>query len=225
VALNIPQHYRATGMSMRDTIPVKFNALHAHYLMDDDNNKNNNNNNDGNGNGNRKVVPVVMIQCVKEQSLQKRVRYRSYTGSRMEAVYEMMRFGIPVEAVPPLGKDGKPSNTRHLEWIEKRRLWEAQQQQKQQQPPQQLDPLKKHTVQDGTTPSSIPSSTSLNASTGSSSSSSGSGIIAESNLRLDDVLFGKEKRVVNHPGNTRFRQLIGTNQHQEVKRHVSPKPL
>jgi hypothetical protein len=200
VALDIPPQYRATGMGMRDTLPVKFSALHAHYLMDV-----NNNNNGNDSNGSRKVVPVVMIQCAKEQSLQKRVRYRSYTGSRMEALYEMMRFGIPTEAAPPLGIDGEPTNTRQLEWIEKRRQWECEQQQQQQTPPQQ-DHLKTSAVaHDSRQSSMVPSSSIIALAT---SSSSGSGIIADSKLRLDDVLFGKEKSVVNHPGNTRFRQLI-----------------
>jgi hypothetical protein len=193
VALDIPPQYRATGMSMRDTIPVKFSALHAHYLMDESNSNN----------GSRKVVPVVMIQSVKEQSLQKRVRYRPHTGSRMEALYEMMRFGIPMEAAPPLGNDGQPTTARHLEWIEKRRHLEAEVQRKQQQ---QQDQLIKNTSQNGNRDCSISPSFSLNASV--RSSSPASGIIPQGKLRLDDVLFGKEKRVVNHPGNTRFRQLI-----------------
>lgn len=191
VTMDIPHTYRTPTISMRDTIPVKFAAIHTHFLPTDSTSS---------------KVPVVLTQAAKEQSLQKRVRYRSYRGSRIEAQVEMMGYGIPMEAAPPLDNDGRPTRTRHLEWIKKRWEIETKLEEKEAKAKQQNI----NTIRLSSSGNSASASASLSASVNSTSSSitSKSTNIAENDIRNDDVLFGKEKKVVNHPGNTRFRQLI-----------------
>ncbi|KAG7342527.1 hypothetical protein IV203_007620 [Nitzschia inconspicua] len=200
IAMDVPPDYRTPSMTMRETVPLKFAAMHVHYMPTSSSSK----------------VPVVLTQIVKEQSLQKRVRYRSYNGTRLEAMYEMMSFGIPMEAAHPLDNEGRPTNIRHLEWIKKR--WEIEEKLERKEAkvattagtktylPITNSPRDDH-GRTSVPPSPQNVSSNSSVSVGTVSPFCG-GFVADNEIRNDDVLFGKEKKVVNHPGNTRFRQLI-----------------
>jgi hypothetical protein len=87
-----------------------------------------------------------------------------------------------MEAYPPIGENGDFSTERHHQWIEK-----------------QMELERMESVLD-----TAKDSVSAQAQTASSTEN----IISDMNITMDDVLFGREKKIVNHPGNTRFRQLV-----------------
>jgi hypothetical protein len=136
-----------------------------------------------------------------------RVRIRIYYGSTMEFLYQLISFGIPKIAAP-IGDDGKPNNLWCLRWIKRKMEAEGVPDDYFLAPSTKVD---------------VPTIVSTSAASGSASSSCGgrtvssvptgcaltdATIIEEVELRNDDVLLGKEKKMVNHPGNIRFRQLI-----------------
>jgi hypothetical protein len=209
VALDISPDYRSQGMAFRDTIPVFFAALHAHVSEQPETvtvitnqgvvEIRNASNKKKSISAQVHKVPVIMRQAAKEQSLPKRVRYRSYNCAREEALRRMLTFGIPMSAAP-LAVDGRYDLQGHLQWVEKR--IDLERKEKTPTVPSTID-----VPTGGSDALSVMTVTEHCIATTTTAATS-DGMISGAEIRNDDVLFGKEKKVVNHPGNAKFRQVI-----------------
>mmetsp|Transcript_985 Transcript_985/g.1791 ORF Transcript_985/g.1791 Transcript_985/m.1791 type:complete len:619 (-) Transcript_985:1089-2945(-) len=219
VIVDCPVSYTSGGFRIRDSLPICHKAIHTNYIQDAPFSK----------------AAITKIQATKLMSLDWRVRFRTYYCSRMEFLYQLMSFGIPREAAP-LAKDGSISFERARLWIRKRMeienvhgfpnlparsitplpgaTWPSQDDSFASSPSTTATCLTATTTMTGSSNFSNNQGTAmspaLSSSTGKPSSPIpvGDNVIDDANIRNDDVLFGKEKKIVNHPGNTRFRQLV-----------------
>ena len=154
------------------------------------------------------------------------------TGSHIECQYTLTTFGIPRDALP-VSTSGEMFIDEHLRWIEGRRAIEASREEL-----TLADSVPVHSVLSdigvgvGTSgdlasslsPTLSPPLTSSTATEAApavpqiSWSATGSGTIqhiaapvsaGSLDIRPNDVLFGRGKTVVEHPGNMKFRNIVG----------------
>jgi len=117
-----------------------------------------------------------------------RVRFRSHMGSHVECQYALATYGIPRNALP-VNTNGEMSTDFHLAWLQKRREIEESQ------------PIPLRLI-------SISRSTPSPVSQSSVNSPSPDCMRQVNDIRVSDILFGRGKTVVEHPGNAWFRDLV-----------------
>lgn len=129
-----------------------------------------------------------------------RVRFRSHMGSHVECQYALATYGIPRHALP-VNTNGDLSTDYHMAWLQKRRDIEESQ-------PIPLKSIMSPSLM-FTGVRSSPSPVSLASSQRSGSSPGPSDSLRHINdIRVSDILFGRGKTVVEHPGNAWFRDLV-----------------
>lgn len=126
-----------------------------------------------------------------------RVRFRSHMGTHVECQYALTTFGIPRHALP-VDTNGYLSRDFHLAWLQKRRELEES------QPipylPQTSPAFPGVSSAHVTSGPLFPSSGAITPPDGTS--------LQVRDPRLSDILFGRGKTVVEHPGNAWFRDLV-----------------
>ncbi|KAL3908865.1 MAG: hypothetical protein SGARI_002874 [Bacillariaceae sp.] len=228
ISLDVPPDYKSVGIGLRDTIPVFFASMHAHVralpetltiITNEGVNvvptrkkkqvvqpasgsrsggfrSSSTTHNGGGGSGCvRHNAPVVMKQVATNMSLRMRVRTKFYHSTREEALRQMMTYGIPMAAAP-FTIDGSYDLQRHLQWVDRQIGIETRA-----RDAAASLPFSNITVRARRSSSPTPSEIT-------DCSNAASALIADSDIKDSDVLFGKEKKVVNHPGNAQFRQII-----------------
>jgi hypothetical protein len=122
-----------------------------------------------------------------------------FPGSHVECLYELMTFGIPRTALP-VTLEGELLTKDHVIWLERRRELEAERS-------LELEAeLLAQALADE--PMVISSSSTHKKSQSRDVHSPSTEVCDGSALRPDDVLFGRGKAVVDHQGNTQFRQIV-----------------
>ena len=118
-------------------------------------------------------------------------RYRPHFGNMEECQEKLTAFGIP-KGILPVASDGTILIDDHMAWLNRRRqLEQARQEQLQQQfasMPRRMD--------------SPPPSSDNSCSTG------GGGGFGGIHPTPGDILFGRGRKVRDHPGNAQFLQLV-----------------
>jgi hypothetical protein len=114
----------------------------------------------------------------------------------MECIYELVTFGIPRNAIP-VGSGGKIFNHEHQEWLQRRIEMEMEALGGAEKKTQEI--VERTRISPAPTPVSIASPDS----TSSSVTSPGNFV-----FHPNDVLFGRGKVAVDHPGNAKFRRLV-----------------
>jgi len=118
-------------------------------------------------------------------------------------MYDLISFGIPRSAIP-VDANGKPYAHEHFQWVERRLEMEREARQA---------PLRAQTILDQARICPSPGPPSLSSpSTNSMESSMSAGCDFE--IHPHDVLFGRGKYVVDHPGNMKFRRLVDVYMHK-----------
>mmetsp|Transcript_86320 Transcript_86320/g.249299 ORF Transcript_86320/g.249299 Transcript_86320/m.249299 type:complete len:513 (-) Transcript_86320:61-1599(-) len=125
-----------------------------------------------------------------------RVRFRSHLGTHVECQYALATYGIPKNALP-VDEMGNFSTDFHLAWIQKRK--EVEECQPIPYQPRNASPSY---PQNGTSPFSLERSVTESTSPVPQSF----GQIRDP--RPSDILCGRGKTVVEHPGNAWFRDLV-----------------
>jgi len=138
---------------------------------------------------------VISCAAIRTLSTRHRVRYRLHFGSYMECLYDLVSFGIPRNAIP-VDSNGRLHNDEHLIWIERRLELENDTRLRSHRA---YSILERARVCPSPGPPSLssPSSNSIESSLGS-----------DFEIHPHDVLFGRGKYVVDHPGNLKFRRLV-----------------
>jgi hypothetical protein len=108
----------------------------------------------------------------------------------VECLYELVTFGIPRNAIPVLS-DGQVAINEFLEWVARR--WDKE----------CGETKYPHLLMDS--PRLLPTPTPPSMA---SPPSIGSDSCTDFELRPSDVLFGRTKGTVDHPGNGKFRRLV-----------------
>lgn len=123
-------------------------------------------------------------------------------GSHLECQYALTTFGIPREALP-VSTDGTTS-TQYLEaWLAARLAIDKEREKA--MSPRAGTPL--DSKSEGTSSSgSVTSQYKISWSSPTSASAVPQGTLE---IQPNDVLFGRGKTVVEHPGNLRFRSIVG----------------
>jgi hypothetical protein len=120
-----------------------------------------------------------------------RVRFRCHVGTHVECLYALATYGIPVKALP-VNTKGDVSTDHHLAWIAKRQAIEE-------------SPAIQYVR---------PTPGSSSSSTRASPLPTAAGLIGNPSTIIipqpkdTDILFGRGKSVVGHPGNTWFREVV-----------------
>lgn len=124
-----------------------------------------------------------------------RSRYRPHFGSGEECQDKMSAYGIP-KGILPITPDGAIQTEEHMAWLNQRRQLEQQRHQRQQRQQQQQCMKAGRAIQrvDSPPPSSDTSSTGM----------SSKGLLPTPG----DILFGRGRKVRDHPGNARFLNLV-----------------
>ena len=126
-----------------------------------------------------------------------------YAGSHVEVMYDLVSFGIPRSAIP-IDATGTPYTREHLEWVERRLEMEND---NRHAPRRAQAILEKARICPSPGPPSLssPSTQSMESSTD---------VSADFGINSQDVLFGRGKYVVDHPGNMKFRRLVDVYMHK-----------
>jgi hypothetical protein len=111
-------------------------------------------------------------------------------GSHFECQYELVSFGIPQKAIQ-VTQEGKYLTDQHMIWFERRREIEAERALLEMR--NGVSNMKNEDSAEGETFASQPWSRR---------------VMLGLTPRPEDVLFGRGKTVVEHPGNIRFRQVV-----------------
>lgn len=121
------------------------------------------------------------FQMTLKNSLSRhRMRYRLHFGSHAECVNELNSFGISLDDLP-FDRTGQVLTHNHLEWIQSRRDLAAN-----------VNPTK---VKSNSLDHDVQSRVEVSETTGLTPLAT-------------DVLLGRGKAIIDHPGNVRFRQVI-----------------
>ena len=131
-------------------------------------------------------------------------------GSHIECQYALSTFGIPRQALP-VSTSGEMYSDQHMIWVETRLAFEAEQKLYNNN---HLNGGMDKVVSNDIGFKAAPrfSWTSDQSSLGYDGTSNGGQLVIQPN----DVLFGRGKTVVEHPGNLKFRNLVG-NQMEEYE--------
>mmetsp|Transcript_46560 Transcript_46560/g.113398 ORF Transcript_46560/g.113398 Transcript_46560/m.113398 type:complete len:613 (+) Transcript_46560:284-2122(+) len=211
VVLDLNSKTKSSGTGVRDSIPVCFRAIHFAY-------------NGTNG-------KTEWRAATKNHSVQKRVRLRLYHGSQTEVLYQLMSYGIPREAAPVKVEGGGFTTHYHEIWLQQRLEIERKaalvsaaavavtsasvvcsggslmsQSAMMMQGVMDDDNGGGYMVDD-----SYPLEPSGGARGASSPATATTTTKVIEEVLPDDVLFGKDRRLFLHPGNTRLRQLVDAN--------------
>ena len=117
-------------------------------------------------------------------------------------MYDLISFGIPRSAIP-VDANGKPYAHEHSEWVERRLEMEND---------SRYAPMRAQTILEQARICPSPGPPSLaSPSTNSMESSMSTG---DFDIHPHDVLFGRGKYVVDHPGNMKFRRLVDVYMHK-----------
>jgi hypothetical protein len=120
-------------------------------------------------------------------------------GSHIECLYALATYGIPRNALP-VNTNGELSTDFHMAWLKKRREIEESQ-------PIPFKPVTPSPMFSGVRSTPSPVSLASSQRTGSSPGPP-EGFRHVNDIRVTDILFGRGKTVVEHPGNAWFRDLV-----------------
>lgn len=149
-------------------------------------------------------ITQYAVTCMGVYALNPRikVRFRPHFGSHIECQYALTTFGIPRQALP-VSASGEMFTDQHQCWIESRWDYEQNHKVSTRRSPGESE-TSSHVAKISWSCQDSPVHTSSLESVTSSSFV----------IQPNDVLFGRGKTVVEHPGNLRFRKIVGMQMEQ-----------